>query len=127
MLQACFETTDWQVLRDTATCGSRVDLEEYTSTVLHDIRKFMENVTTSKTITVRPNQRPWLNTRVHYLLKTWDGAFRDGNTTALRAERRNFSVGTKRVRSTYALKIWGHFNSNDSQSMWKNIRYITEE
>ncbi|KAK0146371.1 hypothetical protein N1851_014319 [Merluccius polli] len=86
MLQDCFETTDWQIFREAATSESSVDLEEYTSSVLGYIRKCMEDVTTSKTITIRPNQKPWLNAEVRSLLRTWGTAFRDSDVEGLKAE-----------------------------------------
>ncbi|KAK0154423.1 RNA-directed DNA polymerase from mobile element jockey [Merluccius polli] len=118
MLQDCFETTDWQIFREAATSESSVDLEEYTSTVLGYIRKCMEDVTTSKTITIWPNQKPWLNAEVRSLLRNRDAAFRDA--------RRDLMAGIKRAKASYALKIQGHFNSNDPKSMWRGIRCITD-
>ncbi|XP_062851034.1 uncharacterized protein LOC134314382 [Trichomycterus rosablanca] len=112
-LQDCFETTDWQIFREAATSESNVDLEEYTTSVMDYIRTCMENVTTSKTITIRQNQKPWINGEVRSLLRTRDAAFRDGDEAALKTARRNLSAGIKRAKATYALKIQGHFTSND--------------
>ncbi|XP_034044542.1 tudor domain-containing protein 7A-like [Thalassophryne amazonica] len=53
-------STDWQMFRAAATTGSNVDLEEYSSTVHCYIRSCIDNMTTSKTITIRPNQKPWM-------------------------------------------------------------------
>lgn len=122
MLQDCFQTTDWQMFREAATTGSGVYLEEYTSPVLGYIRKCMEDVTISRTITCQPNQKPWLNAEVHSLLRPQDAAFRDGEAAA----RRNVIGGIKRAKSEYAVRIQGHFNSNDPRSMWKGIRWITD-
>ena len=103
-----------------------MDLEEYTSSVLGYIRKCMEDVTTSKTITIRPNQKPWLNAEVRSLLRTRDAAFRDGDVEGLRAARGDLTVGIKRAKASYALKIQGHLNSNDPRSMWRGIRCIMD-
>ena len=51
MLQDCFETIDWQIFREAAKSGSSADMEEYSSSVLDYMRKCIEDVTTSKTIT----------------------------------------------------------------------------
>lgn len=55
-----------------------------------------------------------------------DAAFRDGEAAVLRAARRKLIGGIKKAKSAYALRIQGHFNSNDPRSMWKGIRCITD-
>ncbi len=57
MIQDCFETTDWQVFRQAATVGGTVDLEEYKASVQGYITKCVEDITTTRTITIRPNQK----------------------------------------------------------------------
>ena len=55
----------------------------------------------SKTITISPNQKPWLNTEVHRLLRIRDAAFKAGDAEALRVARRSLTVGVKRAKSNY--------------------------
>ncbi|KAI4879698.1 hypothetical protein NFI96_007535 [Prochilodus magdalenae] len=55
--------TDWQVFREAAECEGELDLEDYTSAVLRYISKCVEDVTTIKTVTCYPNQKPWLNAK----------------------------------------------------------------
>ncbi|KAI3369629.1 hypothetical protein L3Q82_025345 [Scortum barcoo] len=62
-----------------------VDLEDYTSAVLGYISKCTEDVTSTRTVTEYPNQKPWLNAEVRSLLKARDAAFRSGDRLALRA------------------------------------------
>ncbi|KAK3554320.1 hypothetical protein QTP70_020809, partial [Hemibagrus guttatus] len=57
-LQDCFECTDWDMFRDTATNGETTNLEEYTSSVTSYIGKCIDDMTVSKSITTRPNQKP---------------------------------------------------------------------
>ena len=82
MLQDCFETTDWQMFKEAATEGNTVNLEEYSESVLAYIAKCVEDVTTTKTITISPNQKPWLNAEVHHLLRIRDAAFKTGDAEA---------------------------------------------
>ncbi|KAI3372163.1 hypothetical protein L3Q82_006999 [Scortum barcoo] len=84
-LQDCFQRTDWQIFREAAACEGEVDLEEYTSAVLGYISKCTEDVTSTRTVTEYPNQKPWLNAEVRSLLKARDAAFRSGDRLALRA------------------------------------------
>ncbi|KAK3529960.1 hypothetical protein QTP86_009346 [Hemibagrus guttatus] len=54
----CFECTDWDMFREAATKGDTTDLEEYTSSVTSYISKCIDDVTISKSITTRSNQKP---------------------------------------------------------------------
>ncbi len=67
-LQDCFNTTDWDIFKQAATYNSTTDLQEYTETVTAYITKCIDDVTVTKTITVRANQKPWLTGEVYRLL-----------------------------------------------------------
>jgi len=125
MLQDCFERTAWQVFREAATGRNGVDLEEYASSVCGYISKCVNDVTTTKKITMYPNQKPWLNGAVRSLLKARDSAFRSGDKVALRAARRELVDGIRNAKATYALRIQDHFYTNDPRSMWRGIKSIT--
>ncbi|KAI3373175.1 hypothetical protein L3Q82_006370 [Scortum barcoo] len=67
-LQDCFQRTDfWQIFREAAVREGEVDLEDYTSAVLGYISKCTEDVTSTRTVTEYPNQKPWLNAEVRSL------------------------------------------------------------
>ncbi|KAK3567255.1 hypothetical protein QTP86_015546 [Hemibagrus guttatus] len=68
-LQDCFECTDWNMFREAATNGDSINLEEYTTSVTSYIGKCIDDVTVSKTITTRSNQKPWMTAEVRALLK----------------------------------------------------------
>ncbi|KAK3513975.1 hypothetical protein QTP70_000321 [Hemibagrus guttatus] len=69
-LQNCFECTDWNMFREAATNGDSINLEEYTTSVTSYIGKCIDDVTVSKTITTRSNQKPWMTAEMHALLKS---------------------------------------------------------
>ncbi|KAK3523732.1 hypothetical protein QTP70_009253 [Hemibagrus guttatus] len=69
-LQDCFECTDWNMFREAATNGESINLEEYTTSVTSYISKCIDDVTVSKTITTRSNQKPWMTAEVGALLKS---------------------------------------------------------
>ncbi|KAK1789495.1 hypothetical protein P4O66_015415 [Electrophorus voltai] len=71
-LQDCFEQTTWITFKEAATDGGTVNLEEYTASVTGYISKCIGDVTVSKTITTRPNQKPWMTAEVHMLLRNRD-------------------------------------------------------
>ncbi|KAK3509979.1 hypothetical protein QTP70_024322 [Hemibagrus guttatus] len=72
-LQYCFECTDWDMFREAATNGNTTNLEEYTSSVTSYISKCIDDVTISKSITTRSNQKPWITAKVtSYISKCID-------------------------------------------------------
>ncbi|KAK3511590.1 hypothetical protein QTP70_011216 [Hemibagrus guttatus] len=86
-LQDCFECTAWNLFREAATNGDSINLEEYTTSVICYIGKCIDEMTVSKTITTRSNQKPWMTAEVRALLKLRDSAFRAGDKEALRTAR----------------------------------------
>ncbi len=83
----------------------------------------MDDVTVTKTITTRANQKPWMTAEVRGLLKTRDEAFRSGDKAALKAARANLSCGIKMQNGHMFKKINNHFtDSRNTQSLWQAIR-----
>ncbi|KAI2643798.1 hypothetical protein H4Q32_029977 [Labeo rohita] len=126
-LQDCFQCTDWNMFREAATYNNHTDLHEYTETVTAYIKKYIDDVTVTKTITTRANQKPWMTAEVRGLLKTRDDAFRSGDKAALKTARANLSRGIKQAKRLYAQKINNHFtDSKDTRSLWQAIQTITD-
>ncbi|KAK3560578.1 hypothetical protein QTP86_010916 [Hemibagrus guttatus] len=125
-LQDCFECTDWNRFREAATNGNSMNLEVYTTSVTSYIGKCIDDVTVSKTITTRSNQKPWMTAEVRALLKLRDSAFRAGDKEALRTARAKLSRAIKGVKRTHAQRIHGHFqDSGDFWRIWQGIQAIT--
>ncbi len=82
----------------TQTCRNTLKLTAY-------IKKCIDDVTVTKTITTRANQKPWMTVEVRGLLKTRDEAFRSGDKAALKTARANLSCGIKNAKRSYAQKI----------------------
>ncbi|KAK3530802.1 hypothetical protein QTP70_002836 [Hemibagrus guttatus] len=125
-LQDCFECTDWNRFREAATNGNSMNLEVYTTSVTSYIGKCIDDVTVSKTITTRSNQKLWMTAEVRALLKLRDSAFRAGDKEALRTARAKLSRAIKGVKRTHAQRIHGHFqDSGDFWRIWQGIQAIT--
>ncbi|KAK3539575.1 hypothetical protein QTP70_010270 [Hemibagrus guttatus] len=126
-LQDCFECTDWDMFREAATNGDTTDLEEYTSSVTSKyISKCIDDVTISKSITTRSNQKQWMTAKVCVLLKSRDSAFRAGDKDALRTARAKLSQAIREARRTHTQIIHSHFQSSgDTHRMWQGIQSIT--
>lgn len=119
----------WQTGRSSwkaATHEREVDLEEYATSVTGYISKCVDDVATTRTVTVCVNQKPWLNAEVSSLLRTKDAAITTSDTQSLREAKRNMTVGITRAKASYAQKIQGHFSSTDPSSMWRGIKSITD-
>ncbi|KAK1804705.1 hypothetical protein P4O66_003561 [Electrophorus voltai] len=124
-LPDCFEQTTWIAFKDSGTDGDTVNLEKYTASVIGYISKCIDDVTVSKTIITRPNQKPWMTAEVRMLLGTCDSAFRTGDKEALRKVRAKLSRAIREAKRAYTQKIHGHFkDTGDIQRMWKGIQTI---
>ncbi|KAK3549941.1 hypothetical protein QTP86_016871, partial [Hemibagrus guttatus] len=103
---------------EAATNGDSINLKEYTTSVTSHIGKCIDDVTVSKTITTRSNQKPWMTAKVHALLKSRDSAFRAGEKTALKTARAKLYRAIREAKHAHAQRIHGHFqDSGDSRRM----------
>ncbi|KAI3352328.1 hypothetical protein L3Q82_005294 [Scortum barcoo] len=111
-LKDCFNTRDWNVFKQGATCNNITDLQEYTDVVTAYITKCIDDVTVLKTITVQANQKPWLTGEVHKLLKARNAAFRAGDEVGLRTARANLSRGIREAKKQYSRRIPHRFSDS---------------
>ncbi|KAK3557060.1 hypothetical protein QTP70_024464 [Hemibagrus guttatus] len=114
----------------TGICSGRlqptvtINLEEYRTSVTSYIGKCIDDVTVSKTITTRSNQKPWMTAEVSALLKS--RAFRAGDKMASKTASAKLSGAVREAKRTHAQRIHGHFqDSGDSRRMWQGIQMIT--
>lgn len=126
-LQDCFEKTDWGMFKDAATYNNQTDIEEYTDTVTSYITKCTDDVTHTKNIITRANQKPWLTGDVLRLLRARNIAFRAGDESGLKTARANLSRGIRKAKQDHTHKITAHFrDSRDARSLWQGIQAITD-
>ncbi len=125
--QDCFDTTDWDMFKEAATYNNTTDLQEYSETVTAYITKCIDDVTVTKSITVRANQKPWLTGEVYRLLKARNAAFRAGAEEGLKTARANLSRGIREAKRQYSRRIAHRFSdSRDTRSLWQGIQTITD-
>ncbi|KAJ8377324.1 hypothetical protein AAFF_G00261730 [Aldrovandia affinis] len=114
------------MFKQAATYNHHTNIQEYTDTVTAYISKCVDDVTETKTITVRANQKPWLTGDVHRLLRARNAAFRAGDEAGLRTARANLSRGIKEAKRQYTGRIAHRFSdSRDTRSLWQGIQTIT--
>ncbi|KAL0160065.1 hypothetical protein M9458_043790, partial [Cirrhinus mrigala] len=115
------------MFKEAASYNNRTDMQEYTETVTAYIKKCIDDVTVTKTITTHANQKTWMTADVRGLLKIRDEAFRSGDKAALKTAKANLSHGIKKAKHQYAQKINNNFSdSKDTQSLWQAIQTITD-
>ncbi|KAM7374814.1 hypothetical protein PAMP_007451 [Pampus punctatissimus] len=115
------------MFKQAATYNHQINIQEYSDTVTAYISKCTADVTDTKTIMVRTNQKPWLTGEVHRLLKARNAAFRAGDEAGLRSARANLSRGIRLAKKQYSSRITHHFtNSRDTRSLWQGLQTITD-
>ncbi|KAK0135553.1 hypothetical protein N1851_028598 [Merluccius polli] len=123
-LQDCFNITDWDMFKQAATYNQHINIQEYSDTY---ISKCIDDVTVTKTITVRANHKPRLTGEVYGLLGARFAAFRAGDEAGLRSARANLNRGIRLAKRRYSSRISNHFTeSRDTRSLWKGIQTITD-
>ena len=100
-------------------------MEGHTSAVLSYISFCTESVTTTKTVKVFPNQKPWLNSEVRALLRARDSAFKSGDQQVYKEARQSLVKGIKEAKRKYKQRIEEHFNTKNSRNMWQGIKTLT--
>lgn len=66
----------------TGVFSQEADIESYTPAVLDYINFCTEAAMTTRTNKVFPNQKPWFNHKVRFLLQAMEDAFRSGHIPA---------------------------------------------
>ena len=75
-----------------------------TQTLTGYITKCMEDVTVTKDITVRANEKPWFTREVRELLRARNVAFKSGDKEALKSARANLHRGVRAAKRAYGQK-----------------------
>ncbi len=115
------------MFKQAATYNTTTDLQEYSETVTAYITKCIDDVTVTKTITVRANQKPWVTGEVYRLPKARNAAFRAGAEVGLRTAWANLSCGIREAKRQYSRRIAHRFSdSRDTRSLWQGIQTITD-
>lgn len=125
-LQDCFECTEWDMFKKAATFSDHINMDEYAMTVSAYINKCMEDVSVTKTITTRANQKPWMTNEVRKMHKVRNSAFKSGDENALRTARANLNRAIRLAKRAHGKKINDFFlDSSNTKDMWRGIRTIT--
>jgi hypothetical protein len=61
-------------------CDSSVGIEEFTTSVTGFINKYIDNVIPTVFVRRYPNQKPWITSNIHTVLKARAAAFKEWDT-----------------------------------------------
>ncbi|KAL0153228.1 hypothetical protein M9458_051469, partial [Cirrhinus mrigala] len=120
VLQACFEWTDWSVFEAATT-----DLDELTETVTSYI-SFCEDICIlSRTYLTYNNDKPWFPKKLKQLRQAKEDAYRNGDRVLYNQARNTLNKEIRAAKKNYAKRLEDQFSSNDSVSVWKGLKAIT--
>lgn len=81
-----------------AATYNTTDLQEDVETLAAYMRKCIDNIKVTKTISARANQKPWLTGEVRRLMRARNNAFRAGDEAGLRTARANLSSSIRKTK-----------------------------
>ena len=119
-LQACLDSTDWDVFR-TATDS----LDEYTEAVTSYISFCEDSCIPTRTRVSYNNDKPWFTAQLRRLRTERDQAFRSGDRDSFRDAKYRFSKAVREAKRRYAERLQHQISANGSSSVWRGFRAIT--
>ncbi|KAL0161696.1 hypothetical protein M9458_045421, partial [Cirrhinus mrigala] len=120
VLQACFKWTDWSVFEAATT-----DLDELTETVTSYISFCEDLCIPSRTYLTYNNDKPWFTKKLKQLCQAKEDAYRNGDRVLYNQARNTLNKEIRAAKKNYAKRLEDQFFSNDSVSVWKGLKAIT--
>ncbi|TWW59874.1 hypothetical protein D4764_06G0014040 [Takifugu flavidus] len=120
-LRTCLDTTDWDMFK-----GATHDLDEYTDTVTSYIHFCEERILPTRTRVSYSNDKPWFTPKLRQIRKEKEAALKSGDRDCYREAKYRFSKELRRAKSVYSEKLQQQFTANDSASVWRGLRQITD-
>ncbi len=113
------------MFKQAATYNNTTDLQEYSRLSLAYITKCIDDVTVTKTITVRANQKPWLTGRSTDFWRLGTLPLELEMRRAWRQLGPNLSRGIREAKRQYSRRIAHRFSdSRDTRSLWQGIQTL---
>ncbi|TWW59225.1 Transposable element [Takifugu flavidus] len=120
-LRTCLDTTDWDMFK-----GATHDLDEYTDTWTSYIHFCEERILPTRTRVSYSNDKPWFTPKLRQIRKEKEAALKSGDRDCYREAKYRFSKELRRAKSVYSEKLQQQFTANDSASVWRGLRQITD-
>ncbi|XP_071358873.1 uncharacterized protein [Trachinotus anak] len=114
-LRACLDCTNWEVF----------SLDEFTEAVTSYISFCEDCCIPSRTRVSYNNDKPWFTAKLSQLRRQKEEAFRSGDRDRFKESKYRFSKAVREAKRLYSEKLQLQFSANDSASVWKGLRQIT--
>ncbi|XP_051811986.1 uncharacterized protein LOC127536225 [Acanthochromis polyacanthus] len=121
VLQDCFETTDWDVLRG----PHRDDIDALTDHITDYINFCAENIVPTRKVRCFSNSKPWVTSELKALLKEKRRVFGSGDKEELRRVQKEIKKKIKADKASYRTKMESHLKNNNTREVWKDLRSIS--
>ncbi|KAK3523223.1 hypothetical protein QTP86_022942, partial [Hemibagrus guttatus] len=119
-LQGCLDCTDWDVFRSITN-----SLDEYTDTVSSYIYFCEDSIIPTCTRVSYNIDKPWFTAKLRWLRSEKEAAFRSGDKRKYKEAKYRFSEEVRRAKTEHGERIKQQFQTNDSASVWKGVKAIT--
>lgn len=116
-LQGCFEATDWDSLLSPSD-----DINEKVDTVTSYISFCVDNIIPSKTVTIYPNNKPWITKELKEILNKKKRIFFTGSALEKKEVNREVKRAIKTAKLQYKNKVEEKFITGDLRSAWQGLK-----
>jgi len=118
----CFHLTDWDVFKVAATQEDfSVNVHDYAEYVTKYISTCVDNIIPTIKVRKFPNQKPWINSQVRYMLRAQSYAFASGIETKYGLRR---AITAAKVQ--YREKLDSFYSTADAGRMWQGLQHVTD-
>ena len=117
-LKGCFCCTDWSLFHS-------LDLEEATDTMTEYIKFCKDNVLTKKTITMYPNNKPYISSEIKELIVKKQRAFKSGDLVTMRNIHKEMNQKIGEAKRKEKEKFEAYCATSNSKKMWESMKAMT--
>ena len=117
-LQACFETTEWNSLLSSSNIDEQVD------TVTSYISFCVDSIIPTKTITIFPNNKPWVTKELKQVLNKKKRVFYTGTEEEKKEVCREVKRAIKKAKLEYKNKVEASFTTGNLHAAWQGLKNI---
>ncbi|KAG7499465.1 hypothetical protein JOB18_039315 [Solea senegalensis] len=116
-LNGCLHNTNWDVFKDSCT-----NLDELTDTVVNYITFCEEMIIPRKTITLYPNNKPWVSKSLKNSINKKKIAYYQGDISEQKEAQKLVKREIKLAKMQYKDKVQDEFRMGNSRSAWRGIK-----
>ena len=119
-LRACLDCTDWDMFMTASN-----SLDELTEAVTSYISFCEDCCIPTRTRVSYNNDKPWFTAKLRRLRLDKEDAFRSGDKDRFKESKNRFSKAVREAKRLYSERLKRQFSANDSASVWRGLRQIT--